>query len=164
MMTDSDFEHIAAKLRPRLLEIGLWFFNDSSMAEDIAQETLMRLWVIRRKIDMHIGVEALAMRIARNLCVSEWRQRQKLQVVELRHDATETRPTDRQVETDEAFSQLRKAVSLLKPAEQRLFRMRYELEMEIAEINAVTGIAPRSISAMLSASKRKLRELIIKKG
>ena len=123
MMTVSDFEHIAIKLRPRLLDVGRRFFGDNDMAEDIAQETLMRLWVIRQRIDMRIGTEALAMKMARNLCVSEWRQRQKLQIVEI-----------------------------------------HELEMDIAEINAVTGITPRSISVMLSVSKRKLKEILMTKG
>lgn len=164
MMTVSDFEHIAIKLRPRLLDVGRRFFGDNDMAEDIAQETLMRLWVIRQRIDMRIGTEALAMKMARNLCVSEWRQRQKLQIVEIQQETAESKQVDSQMVTDESILQLRRAVAQLKPAERRLFRMRYELEMDIAEINAVTGITPRSISVMLSVSKRKLKEILRTKG
>ena len=155
MMTVSDFEHIAIKLRPRLLDVGRRFFGDNDMAEDIAQETLMRLWVIRQRIDMRIGTEALA---------SEWRQRQKLQIVEIQQETAESKQVDSQMVTDESILQLRRAVAQLKPAERRLFRMRYELEMDIAEINAVTGITPRSISVMLSVSKRKLKEILMTKG
>ena len=42
-MTQQEFEHIAQQLRPKLLNIGRQFFNDEDYAEDIAQETLMRL-------------------------------------------------------------------------------------------------------------------------
>lgn len=96
--------------------------------------------------------------------MSEWRQRQKLQIVEIQQETAESKQVDSQMVTDESILQLRRAVAQLKPAERRLFRMRYELEMDIAEINAVTGITPRSISVMLSVSKRKLKEILMTKG
>ncbi len=46
-MTREAFEHIAQELRPRLLGIGRRFFHKEETAEDIAQETLMRLWMVR---------------------------------------------------------------------------------------------------------------------
>jgi len=42
--------------------------------------------------------------------------------------------------------------------------MRHEAEMDTAQIAAVTGIAPRSVSAMLSTAKRKLKDILNKKG
>ena len=50
-MTQQEFEHIAQQLRPKLLNIGRQFFNDGDYAEDIAQETLMRLWLLRERIE-----------------------------------------------------------------------------------------------------------------
>ena len=70
----------------------------------------------------------------------------------------------RKMEANEAIAQLRLALLQLTHAEQRLFRMRHELEMDIAEISSVTGISPRSISAMLSTAKRKLFEILNRKG
>ena len=64
----------------------------------------------------------------------------------------------------EEVERLRKAIGQLKPSEQRLFRMRYEAEMDIPQIVAATGIGERSVSAMLSTAKRKLSELYKKGG
>lgn len=75
-MTTEEFEHLTRRLRPKLLGIGRKMFADSTMAEDVAQETLMRLWMMRERIDSAGGAEALAVRIARNVCVSEWRRKQ----------------------------------------------------------------------------------------
>ena len=163
-MTQQEFEHIAQQLRPKLLNIGRQFFNDGDYAEDIAQETLMRLWLLRERIEQQIGIVPLAIRMAKNLCISEWRKQQvRMAGSELQEQmADET--ISRQMEANEAIAQLRLALLQLTPAEQRLFRMRHELEMDIAEISSVTGISPRSVSAMLSTAKRKLFVILNQKG
>lgn len=163
-MTIHDFEHIAQRLRPRLLDVGRQFFGDSSSAEDIAQETLMRLWLVRQRIDMQIGVEAFAVRMAKNLCVSEWRKRQVRTTIDMRQDPIANDNIHLQLEASEAIQHLQQAIARLAPVEQRLFRMRHELEMDIPEISAVTGIAPRSVSVMLSTARRRLYEMLKQKG
>ena len=164
-MTQQEFEHIAQQLRPLLLHIGQQFFGNSDNAEDIAQETLMRLWQLRDRIEQKVELEPLAIRMAKNLCISEWRRRQVRNSVSLSKQEAITKETiSRQLEANEAIAQLRSALTRLKPTEQRLFRMRHELEMDITEISAVTGIAPRSVSAMLSTAKRRLSEILNSKG
>ena len=164
-MTQQEFEHIAQQLRPLLLHIGQQFFGNSDNAEDIAQETLMRLWQLRDHIEQKVELEPLAIRMAKNLCISEWRRRQVRNSVSLsKQEAITNETISRQLEANEAIAQLRSALTRLKPTEQRLFRMRHELEMDITEISAVTGIAPRSVSAMLSTAKRKLSEILNSKG
>ena len=164
-MTQQEFEHIGQQLRPLLLHIGQQFFGNSDNAEDIAQETLMRLWQLRDRIEQKVELEPLAIRMAKNLCISEWRRRQVRNSVSLsKQEAITNETISRQLEANEAIAQLRSALTRLKPTEQRLFRMRHELEMDITEISAVTGIAPRSVSAMLSTAKRKLSEILNPKG
>lgn len=163
-MTQQEYEHIVPSLRPRLKDIGRQFFGSDDAAEDIAQETLMRLWMVRDRIAPQADIEPLAVRMAKNLCVSEWRkqkvrQRNALQVELATHDDIQ-----HHVELKEEIARLQKAVSQLKPAEQRLFLMRHEAEMDIQQISAVTGIGARSVSAMLSTAKRKLLEILNPKG
>ena len=69
-MTIETFEHIARKLRPLLQSIGHRFFADPSRADDVAQEVLMRLWLMRERVNVEQGVEPLAVRMAKNYCVN----------------------------------------------------------------------------------------------
>lgn len=163
-MTQQEFEQIAPELRPRLKNIGRLFFGDEDVAEDIAQETLMRLWMLRDRIEPQTDIEPLAVRMAKNLCVSEWRKQKVRQGNALQIELTACEDIQRDVEFKEEIKRLRQAVSLLKPAEQRLFRMRHEAEMDIQQISAATGISVRSVSAMLSTAKRKLLEILNPKG
>ena len=163
-MTQQEYEHIVSELRPRLKDIGRQFFGDEEMAEDIAQETLMRLWLLRDRIDPQTDIKPLVVRMAKNLCVSEWRKQKVRQENALQVEVTAHEDIHRNVELKEEIVLLQKAVSQLKPAEQRLFRMRHEAEMDIQQISAVTGIGVRSVSAMLSTAKRKLLEILNPKG
>lgn len=163
-MTQQEFEHIVPRLRPRLKDIGRQFFGNVEMAEDIAQETLMRLWMLRERIAPQTDIEPLAVRMAKNLCVSEWRKQKVRQENSLQEALTDHKDIQRDVELKEEVARLKRAVSQLKPAEQRLFRMRHEAEMDIQQISAVTGIGVRSVSAMLSTAKRKLLKILNPKG
>ena len=163
-MTQQEYEHIVPRLRPRLKDIGRQFFGDEEMAEDIAQETLMRLWMLRERIEPQLDIEPLAVRMAKNLCVSEWRKQKVRQGNALQSEPTTQEDILHYVEQKEEVARLQKAISLLKPTEQRLFRMRHEAEMDIQQISAVTGIGVRSVSAMLSTAKRKLLEILNTKG
>lgn len=163
-MTRQEYEHIVPELRPRLKDIGRQFFGDEEMAEDIAQETLMRLWLLRERIASLTDIKPLAVRMAKNLCVSEWRKQKVRQGNALQAEFPAHEDTQRNMELKDEIARLRQAVSQLKPAEQRLFRMRHEAEMDIQQISAVTGIGVRSVSAMLSTAKRKLSEILNTKG
>ena len=50
--------------------IGQQFFGNTDDAEDVAQETMMRLWAAREHIDSSLSLEALVATVARNVCVS----------------------------------------------------------------------------------------------
>ena len=172
-MTQQEYEHIVPRLRPRLKDIGRQFFGNEEMAEDIAQETLMRLWMLRERIDCNAtlskkesqtDIEPLAVRMAKNLCVSEWRKQKVRQGNALQVELATHDDIQHHVELKEEIARLQKAVSQLKPAEQRLFLMRHEAEMDIQQISAVKGIGARSVSAMLSTAKRKLLEILNPKG
>ena len=163
-MTRQAFEHIAPQLRHRLKDIAQRFFGDEDKAEDIAQETLMRLWLLRDRIAPQADIGPLAVRMAKNLCVSEWRKQQVRQGQAVQVEFVAHCDIQRDVELKEDIDRLRQAVNQLKPAEQRLFRMRYEAEMDIGQIAAATGIGERSVSAMLSTAKRKLQEILTQKG
>ena len=76
-MTRSEFEHIAAQLRQRVLKTGLDFFGNREDAEDVAQETMVQLWRYLEHIDAGRNVEALAVRVAKNCCVSISRKQNK---------------------------------------------------------------------------------------
>lgn len=160
-MTEQEFEHTAQRMRPRLLEVGRSFFGSEAQAEDAVQEALVRLWLLRNKVDDMSHAEALLVRMVKNVCVGMWREHRRQK--SLRNDcmlATSVQP----MADDDNVRVLQQIVSRLQPSEQRLFRMRQELNMDIPQIAATTGIHPRSVSVIISNARKKIIEQLKKGG
>ncbi len=71
-MKQSPFENIAIALRPKLTRLCRSFFNRQELAyeaDDAVQETLLRLWKVNDRLKEYHNPEALAMLIAKNVCI-----------------------------------------------------------------------------------------------
>ena len=161
-MTRSEFEHIAAQLRQRVLKTGLDFFGNREDAEDVAQETMVQLWRYLEHIDAGRNVEALAVRVAKNCCVSISRKQNKF-----RTDTAAVADSslftlhsslspEAQLEAKDTQRMLSESIALLKPRERELFEMRQIEGLSTEEIAEQTEIPKPSITAMVSAARKKV--------
>ena len=161
-MTRSEFEHIAAQLRQRVLKTGLDFFGNREDAEDVAQETMVQLWRYLEHIDAGRNVEALAVRVAKNCCVSISRKQNKF-----RTDTAAVADSslftlhsslspEAQLEAKDTQRMLSETLDLLKPRERQLFEMRQIESLSVEEVSEQTGIPKPSVIAMVSAARKKV--------
>ena len=160
-MTTQEYEQLAHRMRPRLLKLGRSFFPDDGLAADAVQEALLRLWLLRERVEDTRHGEALLIRLTKNVCVSEWRKTRRVEVSPPGRALAEEYPP---MSDDDNNRMLQQAIATLTPTEQRLFRMRHEMEMDIPQIAAATGLLPRSISAIVSGARRKIIEQLKKGG
>lgn len=152
-MTRSEFEQIAAQLRQKVLKTGLDFFGNKEDAEDAAQDTMVQLWRYLEHIDTQRNVEALAVRVAKNCCVSIYRKQHT--VTTLLEGQGEASPQE-QLEAKDTQRMLDETLSLLKPRERQLFEMRQMEGLSIDEITQQTGIPKPSVTTMVSAARKKV--------
>ena len=71
-MESQDFQNIATSVRPKLMNLCRSFFDKQELAydaEDAVQETLLRLWQMQDRLSDYQKPEALAMLIAKNVCI-----------------------------------------------------------------------------------------------
>jgi RNA polymerase sigma factor (sigma-70 family) len=160
-MTRTEFEHIAAQLRQRVLKVGLDFFGNKEDAEDATQETMVQLWRYCEHIDVERNVEALAVKVAKNCCVSMFRrQQQKADVINIDQQAFKQQETNsspqEQLEAKDTQRMLSETLDLLKPRERQLFEMRQIESLSVEEVSEQTGIPKPSIIAMVSAARKKV--------
>ena len=159
-MTRSEFEHIAQQLRAQMLKVALDFFDSKDDAEDVTQDAMIRLWRYCEQIDGSRNVSGLAVRVAKNCCVSHYRrQRQetnyKSQTSKLKTQISEDSPQDL-LEAEDAQRMMTEVMARLKPRERELFEMRRLDGLSTKQISEQTGIPTKSISAMVSGARMKV--------
>ena len=164
-MTRQEFEHIAAQLRQKVLKISTQFFSSRDDAEDAAQETMVQLWRYCEHIDSSRNIEALAVRVAKNCCVSMYRRQRHTADIDQQSIKTPTAEPSpqQQLEAQDTQRMLNEALSLLKPRERQLFDMRAVMGLSNDEISSQTGIPKTSIAPMVSEARKKVMAELLKR-
>lgn len=155
------FENRATQLRPQLIKIGVAFFGNTDDAEDVAQETLLKLFVIWERLTEKDNLTALARKIANNYCISQKRRRDKS--TPIADDPTSTDDITVKLEMKERLTLVQTAVSHLTKGEQRIWRMWQDGGMDIKQIAATANIDTKTVSSVLSRSRKKILEELKKK-
>lgn len=150
----------AAELRRRAVEAAV---VGSEEAEDVAQETTLRMW---ERLDQLDGdrerLLAYAVTTARNLAQNRRRQKRRhplLQLLGWKGDHTDDTP-QRRLETTETDSLFAEAMAQLPYNWRTVLQMRNVEDMNFAEIAAITGMTESSVRGTLSKARKRMIELI----
>ncbi len=165
-MEHTEFKRLAHILRSKAIAVGRSFFKEEEVAEDIAQETVIRLWKTWNTLSSPTEAERLTIRIAKHECINVWRREQRRPHSSLlvSHETTLPAPSeDLSIEENELTEALRQASHTLRRSEQRLWRMFAEAGMTANEIAVATGISVRTVSSMLSHARHTIFN-ILKEG
>ena len=164
-MTRQEFEHIAAQLRQKVLNVSTQFFASRQDAEDAAQEAMVQLWRYCEQIDAGRNIDALAVRVAKNCCVSMYRRQRHTADIDQQSIKTPTAEPSpqQQLEAKDTQRMLNEALSLLKPRERELFDMRAVMGLSNDEISSQTGIPKTSIAPMVSEARKKVMAELLKR-
>lgn len=160
-MTHKEFENMVPKLRPLMVKVGRDFFGNMDDAEDVAQDALVRLWNYCSRLDAGRNMEALAVMVAKNICIEHYRRRQ-MTIAEPQENtpADNNYSADSGLESIETQERIDSAIKRLAPREQQLVRKRYIEDHTVDEIALETGIPKPSVKSMISTAKNKLNKIL----
>ena len=160
-MNATQFSLFTQQHRDAFARVALNFFHDAEAADDIVQETLLRLWVARLRLTEESDFLAFGIRIAKNLCVNGWKRRQRHAVVgEPMPETPSSTDTAAPIEEQENQHRLHAAIASLSPTEHRIFTLWRDEQLEVAQIAEIMGCLPTTVSNTLYRTKRKLFTLI----
>jgi len=156
-----DFEYISEKVRPKLLAVVRKYLrvaDASEDAEDIVQEALVALWgFVRRGMEPR-NVEALAVRIAKNICVDHYRRlRLRTQPIGERDYPGGLLASAATDQNDDAVLR-RDLLNHLTESQRECVILRNEEELSLDEIAARTGKPKNSVKTNISAARRRMLE------
>lgn len=157
-MTIDAFEKQAPRLRELALQAAATAGADVDTAEDIAQETMLRLWQMRDDPRLY-NPEGYASTIARHLTLNRLRHKPPLPLDERQVDSQTTSPLDMMVQReDERWLQER--IRNLPPTQHAVLHMRQVEHRSNSQIAALLGIKETSVNTLLARARRQLLEEI----
>ena len=158
-MTIEQFEHNICVLRPVLLRIGISYFGDEYDAEDAVQEAMLRLWVVRDRLQP--PYQPIVIRIARH-CYTDMLRRRKLGTLTMDGAlAKATEPLDNsnphtQMVEQENAEWLWQRMEKMPEAQRRIFQAFYEDGLSADEIARIVGIKVHSVRTVLATARKQL--------
>ena len=150
-----EFAQIEKRLRPRLMLMGREFFGSDTEAEEVVQETWLRAWNVRDRVEL---TDAYILRIARNVCVNMWRgHRTQVELVDEDSTAiTEVTPQE-EVEERENSEWLQSRLQRLPRAEREVWQMFYDEGLTVDEIAEARGFTVGTVRKTISNVRSTLR-------
>ena len=161
-MEQTEFEHIVADIRPRLLRQAVALLADDEEAEDAVQDTLLKLWQLRFRFVDGERMRHFAMVVVRNTSISVLRKR-KLQPVSIDedvHDPPDYTDALRQMEFRETQNRMEQLVKSLPDRQRAILRMRNVEQLSYADIACILGTSQATVRALVSRARVTLLKQI----
>ena len=162
-MTRQEFEKTSGRIRMKLLALAGSFISKSGItddADDIVQESMLKLWQHVNEDYPIQNLEAFAVTITKKVCLSHLRDNGYETESLSGLDAPGTDSAT--IITDEADIKTIKdeLYSLLTPTQKYYLHLRNDLGLSLDEIADVTGNPKSSIKTTISIANRLLMEQI----
>ena len=160
-MTREDFNIIIKQTGRRLYGYAYRILENQQEAEDAVQETFLKLWKMKDKLDTYESIEALSTTITRNYCIDQIRRRKgtgpdpqsfegsDIQLVPSPHELLERAESARII--GEIIDRL--------PIQQReIIRLRDIRGLSFEEISEKTEQSVNNIRVILSRARKFIRD------
>ncbi len=146
--------------RARLVRLCAAIVGDPSVAEDLAQETLLEAWRLQHRLTDPSGADAWAGAIARNVCRRWLRARGTLPVPTAHPGDNETRDLDSVLEREEVVDLLDRALGLLPAQTRDVLVGHYVEQLSHAQLAERLGTTSDAVSMRISRGRVRLRYLL----
>ncbi len=162
-MQEISFRDDILPLKDKLFRLALRITFDRAEAEDVVQDTMIRVWNKREEWTQFGSIEAYCLTVAKNLAIDR-SQKKEAQNVELTPEMEEeseiSGPYD-QLVNNERMSIIHRLINEL-PEKQRLIMQLRDIEGEsYKEIAAVLNLTEEQVKVNLFRARQKVKQTFI---
>lgn len=159
-MTADEFKTLFLPCHRRLYRMAFRLTGSQQEAEDMVQETFLRLWSRRNDLSDIENAEAFSLITLRNIWLDNIRR--------LRPEISDSRPEDypladttdiaRDLEIRDTGRCVMELIGHLPDQQRTVMMMRDVSDMTFEEISDNTGLSPGNIRTLLSRARKNIRE------
>lgn len=165
-MKSSEFKLLVMPYSSRLYRMAFRLMGNREEAEDMVQEVYVKLWGMRGELSKYNSIEALAIRITRNLCLDQLRRRKvnldAMKVESLKEEAYSITPAAT-LEKKEEAEMIHTLIAALPEPQRSLVHLRHLEGKEYDEIAEMVNMNVNAIRVSISRARKQMREMLEKK-
>ena len=165
-MKSSEFKLMVMPYSSRLYRMAFRLMNNREEAEDIVQEVYVKLWGMRNELNKYNSIEALSIRITRNLCLDQLRRRKvnqnALKAEKLKEESYSVTPAE-DLEKKEEIELIHTLIATLPEPQRSLVYLRHLEGKEYEEISEMVNMNVNAIRVSISRARKQMREMLEKK-
>jgi len=170
------FEQLVLRYQDRLVGFFFHLVHDRTAAEDLAQETFLRVYRSRERYEPTARFSTWLFRIAHNLASNQKRGAARRREIPLGNQSAEDdfRPQEqnlaeksalmptRQLDSNEMREIVRNAIEELSERQRTAVLLHKFEEMSYEEIGEIMGLGVVAVKSLLSRARSKLKEALEK--
>ena len=161
-MQTSDFKQLFLPCHRKLFSVAYRLMSNAQAAEDMVQETFLKLWMQRDKMEKVDNPEAYSITVLRRIFYDKMRaghlQEVDKDVGSLQVSSSQN--ISKQLEEADEYQHVRLLITHLPEPQARIMLMRDIEDRSFEEISTETGLTEVNIRSILSRARKKIREQI----
>lgn len=158
-MTSQQFNTEYLPLAPLLYRIAFHILEQQEEAEDAVQETFLKLWEIRDKLDDVESAKAYSIRILKNECLDRLRKAKKSVPADQVLVRDPISPADEQIDARRRLEKVLGAIKSLPDSQKQVLLLRTVDGLSYGEISEKMGMSQLTLRVLLTRARGALRNL-----
>ena len=151
------FKQIFLPYHKKMYRIAFRMVGNQADAEDIVQETYIKLWKKKNEIASIENTEGFAIAVLKNTCL-DFLRKMKPEIVDLSIVIQEFSSLENQLENQEKLRQVEIIVKQLPKRHQQLIYLKHYKNLSDKEIEEITGLKPGNIKTIISRARKTIKE------
>ncbi len=164
-MKSSEFKLLVMPYSDRIYRMAYRLMENREEAEDIVQEVYLKLWGLRTELVKYNSIEALSIRITRNLCLDCLRRRKvnraAIDSEKMKGDGYSETPSEL-LERKEEAKVIHSLIAALPEPQRSLVHMRHMEGKDYDEIARMVNMNVNAIRVSISRARKQMREMLEK--
>lgn len=160
------FQHDILPLKNIIFRTALRIIPNREEAQDIVQDTLLKLWQNRAELDRVSNLESFALIMARNLAIDRKKkmEHRNISFDEALHDRTDEwqLTAQQQMEHQERYGAIRQAIDSLPEKQRTVLHLRDVEGKPYKEIAAIMSLTESDVKVTLFRARNQLKEMLKK--
>lgn len=158
-MKEISFRNDILPLKDKLYRLALRITLDSAEAEDIVQDTMIRVWNKRDEWAQFNSIEAFCLTVARNLAIdrSQKSEAQNIELTTETQEMSDGSTPERQLERSEQMDLVRKLINELPEKQRTIIQLRDIEEKSYKEIADVMQLTEDQVKVTLFRARQSIK-------